>query len=110
MLVHLDSETGEFLWCCPLCGELIGFQSQTADSLAEWGGACEGCRAKVTFERHPELIGIFLQFWARSDTWPQSVSWMEAIPPSGISILGSADQAHGTTHARHTAALGRLAS
>ena len=94
-MYHLDPQTVEFLWRCPLCGETIRLQSQTEVSQAEQAGGCEGCRAKATFQRTPEMIGLLVALWARSDAWPQSVSWMEAIPTSGISILGNAYQAHG---------------
>jgi hypothetical protein len=109
MNYHLDPQTGEFLWCCPQCRKTIWLQSERAVILAEHAGACQGCRAKATFERQPELIGIFLDFWSRSGAWPQSASWMEAIPLSGISVLGHARRARGTVHAKRAEALSRLA-
>ena len=90
MMYHLDPQTGEFLWRCPECGQSIHLQSQLAVCLAERAGRCQGCRAKVEFEQNPGLVGFFLDFWARADAWPQSDSWMEAIPAAGIPILASA--------------------
>jgi hypothetical protein len=28
----------------------------------------------------PVLINAFLDFWTRTNAWPQSPSWMEALP------------------------------
>ncbi len=80
MIYNLDLQTGEYLWRCPQCGEHIRFPNLLALRLAERAGGCQGCRAKATFERNPGLIGLFLDFWARADAWPQSPSWMEAVP------------------------------
>ena len=76
----IDPRTGEFLWRCPQCEEYIRFPDIRAVHLAEQAGGCQGCRAKVTFERSPGLMSLFLAFWACADAWPQSTSWTEAIP------------------------------
>ncbi len=76
---HLDPQTDEYLWRCPQCGESIRFPNWLALRLAKRAGTCQGCRAKATFERNPGLVGLFMDFWARTDTWPQSNSWMEAV-------------------------------
>jgi hypothetical protein len=106
MMYHLDPQTGDFLWRCPRCGESIRLRSQMEVYRAEQVGACEGCRAKVVFERNPELISLYIMLWARSDAWPQSVSWMEAIPPSGISILSHAYETCGMAGAKRAVAAG----
>jgi hypothetical protein len=110
MRYHLHPLTKEYLWQCPQCGESIRLQTRSAVHLAERAGACQGCRAKATFERRPELIGIFLSFWARSGASPHSASWMEAIPPSGISVLASAYQSRGVLRAKRAVTMSRLAS
>ena len=79
MIYNLDLQTGEYIWRCPQCGEHVRFPNLVALLLAEWAGGCQGCRAKATFERNPGLIGLFLDFWARSDAWPHSFSWTEAV-------------------------------
>ena len=89
MLSYIDPQTGEFIWRCPLCGESIRCQDQSQFDRLEKEGACEGCRAREIFESNPEMIGFAVDMWASADSWPQSSSWMEAIPPSGISVLGS---------------------
>ena len=79
MVCLIDPRTREFLWHCPQCTERIRFPNLSALRLAERAGGCQGCRAKATFERGPELIGLFLDFWVRADACPRSPSWMEAI-------------------------------
>lgn len=105
---YLDPQTGECLWRCPQCGELIRFGSQLAALQAERAGGCQGCRAKKTFEDNPGLIGFFLDFWAGADAWPQSHSWMAAIPASGISILGNAYSAPGVQPAQARPVSGKV--
>jgi hypothetical protein len=107
-MYHLHPETAEFLWRCPLCGQSLRFQTQAEVNLAEQAGACEGCRAKAMFKRTPEMIGLLVALWARSDAWPESVSWMEAIPASGISILGNAYQARGILPGMHASIGGSI--
>ena len=87
---HLDSQTQECLWRCPQCGASIRLANKVAVFLAQRAGGCQGCRAKAAFERDQTLIGLYLDFWARTDAWPQSDSWLTAIPAGGISILGGA--------------------
>jgi hypothetical protein len=41
---------------------------------------CQGCRAKISFEKNPGLIGFILDFWCRTDSIPESTSWLGAIP------------------------------
>lgn len=85
---YIDPRTGEFVWCCPLCGQPIRCQDPLQVDRLEQEAACESCRAKDLFRSNPEIIGFAVAMWARSNSWPPSSTWMEAIPPSGISILG----------------------
>jgi hypothetical protein len=80
MFCQVDSETGRFLWHCPQCGVIIRFRNLPALYLAAQAGSCQGCRAKAMLKRNPGLVGTFLDFWMRADTWPQSPSWMEDVP------------------------------
>jgi hypothetical protein len=86
----LDPKSGQYQWCCPECGEIIRLSSETAVRLAKRAGRCQGCRARATFKQNPGLVGFFLDFWARADAWPQSASWLDAVPASGVPILGNA--------------------
>ena len=83
----LDPKTGQYLWRCPECGELIRLCSETAISLAKQAGRCQGCRARATFNQSPGLVALFLDFWGRNNAWPQSNSWMDALSESGFSLL-----------------------
>lgn len=83
---YLDPQTGEHIWRCPQCKASIRFHSELAVTQAEKAGGCHGCRARATFRKNPGLVGFFVDFWARADAWPQSNSWLEAIPAAGISI------------------------
>jgi hypothetical protein len=105
MLAYIDPQTGEYLWRCPVCGESIRCQDQLDLDQLKYEGACEGCRARELFENNPEMIGFAVDMWARLDSWPQSSTWMEAIPPSGISILGSDYHAGSLSYPRLTVVL-----
>lgn len=85
----LDPQTGEYLWRCPECGEIIRLSGPMALCLVQRAGRCQGCRARATFKQNPGLVSFFLDFWARTDAWPQSDSWMAAIPNSGVPVLGN---------------------
>ena len=91
-LNYLGPRTGKCLWRCPQCEELIRLESQLAVSQAERAGGCQGCRAKKTFQTKPGLISFYLDFWISTDAWPQSHSWIEALPVSGVAMIGSACQ------------------
>ena len=80
MSYSIDPQTGEFLWKCPQCDEYIHLYTFWAIDLATQAEGCRGCRAKATLEMNPGLFDLFLDFWTRSNAWPQSHSWVEAIP------------------------------
>ena len=69
-----------YWWRCPQCGMFIRFSSLLAVQLAAQAGGCQGCRVKAILKSNPALIVACLDFWTRTDAWPQSPSWMEAIP------------------------------
>ena len=103
MLTYIHPHTGEILWRCPHCGESIHCHDLTELDQLQDEAACEGCRARELFEQNPEMIGFAVDMWARLDSWPQSSIWMEAIPPSGISVLGADHGAFGLRHPRRAA-------
>jgi DNA-directed RNA polymerase subunit RPC12/RpoP len=106
MLSYIHPLTGELVWLCPQCGQSIRCQGLIEFEQLQDEAACDGCRARELFERNPEMIGFAVDMWARLDTWPQSSVWMEAIPPSGISVLGADYHASGLRHLIGSAALG----
>ena len=82
--------------CHAICPEI--------DELEE-ESLCAGCRARALFESNPEMIGFAVDMWARLDSWPQSSTWMEAIPASGISVLCAEYHARDWGYPRRPAAL-----
>lgn len=80
MFYLTDPQTGYLVWCCPQCKALIHSFSPLPIRLAEQGGGCQGCRAQATLKQNPGLVSFFMDFWTRADAWPQSASWIEAIP------------------------------
>ena len=89
--VWYDTRKDQYLALCPVCRQQVTYA--TAEALhRELRGAmtagCQGCRAKRSFEQNPGLIGVFLDFWYRTGTFPQSPSWLEAIPPSQFNLWG----------------------
>lgn len=67
-------------WLCPKCNTHVGFPNACARDLARQAGGCQGCRARATLERKPELIELFVGFWTRCDGWPTSPSWTSVLP------------------------------
>lgn len=67
-------------WLCPKCNTCVEFPNEGARDLAAHAGGCQGCRAKATLEEKPELTRLFVDFWARYDAWPQSLSWTSVLP------------------------------
>ena len=80
MVPHEKGPPAEkFWWRCPQCGEVIHFPNPLALCLAERSGGCQGCRARATLSRNPGLTDVVLDFWIRTDGWPQSPSWTDAL-------------------------------
>jgi len=65
-------------WMCPTCKTVVLLDNEKARKLAEQAGGCQGCRAKVTFEKKPELMSLFVGFWTRT-SFPQSASWTGSL-------------------------------
>jgi hypothetical protein len=91
LAVWYDSQEDKYMVVCPKCHKLITCNS--LDSLYHemvWNGrqCCQGCRAKISFERDPGLIGMFLDFWYRTGKFPESDSWIEAVPQPQLNFWG----------------------
>ena len=83
LAVGHDFQTGQYFALCPQCRERITYG--TPDSLYRElisgdQKCCQGRRARNSFERNPALVGLFLDFWYLAGSFPQSTSWLEAIP------------------------------
>jgi hypothetical protein len=89
--VWYDTRRDQFVALCPVCHQQVTYANAEAllrELKAGPNQACQGCRAKKSFQLNPGLIGVFLDFWYRTDTFPQSPSWLEAIPPSQFNLWG----------------------
>jgi hypothetical protein len=78
-----DRQTGTYLVLCPTCHRLITFGGLDAIYVEMvWAErrCCQGCRAGIAFRRNPATIGAILDAWHGSGDYPQSPSWVEAIP------------------------------
>ncbi len=78
-----DSREGRYLVLCPKCHKLIAYDKVNTlylELVSNDRQCCQGCRARISFEKDPGLIGLFLDFWHRTGTFPESTSWVEAIP------------------------------
>jgi hypothetical protein len=89
LAVWYDSHEDQYVVLCPTCHRLITCRTlgMVYHEMA-WSErkCCQGCRAKISFERDPGLIGLFLDFWYRTGTFPQSATWLEAIPEPQLNL------------------------
>jgi hypothetical protein len=79
-----DRRDNRYLVLCPTCHALITCRSLDAlymDIVWKRGQCCQGCRARIAFVRDPDLIGTVLDDWYKTGNFPQSSSWVKAIPP-----------------------------
>jgi hypothetical protein len=78
-----DRQEDCYLVLCPACHRLVTYDAQ--DTLyieMVWSEhrCCQGCRARISFADNPGLVGTVLEVWRATGTYPQSASWIEAIP------------------------------
>jgi hypothetical protein len=84
-----DTAEAKYVVLCPRCHNLISYDTLASlyhEMVSCERRCCQGCRAKISFEHDPGLIGLFLDFWYRTGSFPQSSSWMEAIPQTPLNI------------------------
>lgn len=78
-----DRQEDQYLVLCPACHGLVTDDAQ--DKLYRemvWTEhqCCQGCRARISFADNPGLVGVVLEVWRAMGVYPQSASWVEAIP------------------------------
>ena len=91
LAVWYDNEKELHIVLCPQCHEMISYPALNAlYREMVWGDrqCCQGCRARITFEKDPGLIGLFLDFWHRTGKFPESDSWVEAVPQPQLILWG----------------------
>jgi hypothetical protein len=89
LAVWYDCQEDKYWVVCPKCQTLIACNSiEVLYHEMVWGDrqCCQGCRARITFEKDPGLIGMLLDFWHRTGKFPESDSWIEAIPPAHLNL------------------------
>ena len=68
---------------CPACHGLVAYDAQDTLYLEMvWSEhrCCQGRRARISFAGDPGLVGAVLDVWRATGAYPQSPSWVEAIP------------------------------
>lgn len=96
LAIWYDVQADQFVVICPTCRRLISYDTLEALRLAMVESerkCCQGCRARISLERNPGLIGLYLDFWSRTYAWPQSPSWLEAISANHYNLWAEQLQA-----------------
>jgi len=78
----VSSQEGGLSFVCPSCGTREPAPNPWALARLQQAGRCQGCRARDTLERRPELAPLFLAFWSRTG-FPASASWLASVPEGG---------------------------
>jgi hypothetical protein len=77
-----DSQEDQYVVLCPKCRRLITYDTLGVvyrEIVLSERKCCQGCRARISFERNPTLLRVFSDFWHRTGNFPESESWIEAI-------------------------------
>ena len=89
LVVWYDTWENQYRVLCPQCHYLIAYDTIGAvyrEMVVSERKCCQGCRAKISFEKNPRVIGLFLDFWCRTGNFPESDSWLEAVPQKQFNI------------------------
>lgn len=81
--VWYDNREEQYRVLCPQCRCLVTCETIEMvyrEMVLSERKCCQGCRAKISFEKNPRVIALFLDFWCRTDNFPESASWLEAVP------------------------------
>ena len=84
-----DTQEDLYWILCPQCHSLISCETigvAYREVVLSERKCCQGCRAKISFEKNPGLVGVFLDFWCRTGKFPESDSWLEAVPQKQINL------------------------
>jgi N-acyl-L-homoserine lactone synthetase len=83
MAAWYDCQADQYVVVCPECHMLIAYDTPEElylELVWQEQQCCEGCRARALFACNPHLVGEVLEVWLQTRTFPQSPSWVEAIP------------------------------
>jgi hypothetical protein len=87
--VWYDTRKSRYRVLCPQCGCLITCETIEIvyrEMALSGGKGCQGCRAKISLEKNPRVTGLFLDFWSRTGNFPESGSWLEAVPQKQFNL------------------------
>ena len=89
--LHVWYDTGEdrYRVLCPQCQCLVTcetIETVYRDMVLSKRRCCQGCRAKISFKKNPKLVGVILDFWCRTGNFPESESWLEAVPKKKFNL------------------------
>ncbi len=68
---------------CPQCHCLVTYETIKTvyrEVVLSERKCCQGCRARISFEKNPRFVGLFLDFWCRTNHLPESASWLLRFP------------------------------
>ena len=91
LAVWYDKQKKEYVVLCPQCHEVISYPTLNAlyrEMVWSDRQCCQSCSARITFEKSPGLIGMFLDFWCRTGKFPESNSWLQAVPQLQLNLWG----------------------
>jgi len=87
--VWYDTREDRYRVLCPQChclGTYETIEIVYREMVLSEGKCCQGCRAKISFEKNPLLIGVFSDFWCRTGNFPKSASWLAAVPHNQFNL------------------------
>lgn len=87
--VWYGSQGDQYKVLCPECHCLITCDTigiVCREMVLSEQMCCQGCRAKISFEKNPWLIGVFLDFWCRTGNFPESESWLAVVPQKQFNL------------------------
>ncbi len=87
--VWYDTQGDRYRVLCPQCHCLVTcdtIEIVYREMVLGERKCCQGCRAKIAFEKSPRLAGVFLDFWCRTGHFPESASWLAAVPQKHFNL------------------------
>ena len=87
--VWYDIREDQYRVLCPQCHCLVTCETIEIvyrEMVMSERKCCQGCRAKISLGKNPRIIGVFLDFWCRTGNFPESSSWLAAIPEKQFNL------------------------
>jgi hypothetical protein len=74
---------------CPQCHCLVTYKTVETvyrEMVLSERKCCQGCRAKISFEKNPRFVRAFLDFWCRTSLLPESARWLAEVPETQFNL------------------------